>query len=167
MGSHSLLQEIFPTQGQKPGLPHCRQILCCLSHQRSLLRSITHERGTPRSPFQLALPSLHLNVNIVQNGHDNEIKASLLYVQSQLTVNTLSKSINLSLHVRKMRFPKFLSSHGSHACRAGKPNPAHKSLIVNTVTHIHAFIPSQIGTQQPTLIFLPGESPWTEEPGRL
>ena len=27
MGSHSLLQGIFPTQGLSPGLPHCRRIL--------------------------------------------------------------------------------------------------------------------------------------------
>ena len=31
--SHSLLQGIFPTQGMKPGLLHCRQILYHLSHQ--------------------------------------------------------------------------------------------------------------------------------------
>ena len=33
--SHSLLQEIFPTQGSNPGLPHFRQILYSLSHQGS------------------------------------------------------------------------------------------------------------------------------------
>ena len=33
MGSHSLLQGIFPTQGSNPGLPHGRQILYHLSHQ--------------------------------------------------------------------------------------------------------------------------------------
>ena len=27
VGSHSLLQRIFPTQGSNPGLPHCRWIL--------------------------------------------------------------------------------------------------------------------------------------------
>ena len=27
---------IFPTQGSNPGLPHCRQMLYCLSHQGSL-----------------------------------------------------------------------------------------------------------------------------------
>jgi len=35
VGSHSLLQGIFPTQGSNPGLPHCRRILYPLSHQRS------------------------------------------------------------------------------------------------------------------------------------
>ena len=35
VGCHALLQEIFPTPGWNPGLPHCRQILYCLSHQES------------------------------------------------------------------------------------------------------------------------------------
>ena len=33
VGCHALLQAIFPTQGMNPGLPHCRQILYCLSPQ--------------------------------------------------------------------------------------------------------------------------------------
>ena len=36
VGSCSLLQGIFPIQGSNPGLPHCRQILYQLTHQRSL-----------------------------------------------------------------------------------------------------------------------------------
>ena len=39
-GSHSLLQGIFPNQGSNPGLPHCRQVLYQLSHQRSLFVSL-------------------------------------------------------------------------------------------------------------------------------
>ena len=35
VGSRSLLQGIFPTQGWNPGLPHCRWILYQLSHQGS------------------------------------------------------------------------------------------------------------------------------------
>ena len=35
VGCHALFQGIFPTQGSKPGLPHCRQILYHLSHQGS------------------------------------------------------------------------------------------------------------------------------------
>ena len=35
VGCHSLLQRIFPTQGSNPGLPDCKQILYCLSHQGS------------------------------------------------------------------------------------------------------------------------------------
>ena len=35
VGSCSLLQGMFPTQGSNPGLPHCRWILYQLSHQGS------------------------------------------------------------------------------------------------------------------------------------
>ena len=37
VGSHSLLQGIFPTQGSNPGLLHCRWILYQLSHRESLI----------------------------------------------------------------------------------------------------------------------------------
>ena len=46
VGSHSLLQGIFPTQGLNPGLPHCRQILYQLSH-----------KGSPRTLDWQPLPS--------------------------------------------------------------------------------------------------------------
>ena len=36
VGGQAFLQGIFPTQGSNPGLPHCRWILYCLSHQGSL-----------------------------------------------------------------------------------------------------------------------------------
>ena len=35
VGSLSLLQGIFPTQGSNPGLPHCRWILYQLNHKES------------------------------------------------------------------------------------------------------------------------------------
>ena len=37
VGSHSLLQRIFPTQGLNPGLPHSRWILYQLSRQGSMV----------------------------------------------------------------------------------------------------------------------------------
>ena len=37
VGCHALLQGIFPIQWSNPGLPHCRRILYCLSHQGSYL----------------------------------------------------------------------------------------------------------------------------------
>ena len=49
MGSLSLLQGIFPTQGLNPGLLHGRQILYHLSHQGSrthaCVHTHTHTRG--------------------------------------------------------------------------------------------------------------------------
>ena len=43
-GCQALLQGVFPTQRSNRGLPHCGQILYCLSHQGSLLQS------KPQSP---------------------------------------------------------------------------------------------------------------------
>ena len=48
VGSLSLLQGVFPTQGSNPGLPHCGQILYLLSHQ-----------GCP-SPVDLPDPGIEL-----------------------------------------------------------------------------------------------------------
>ena len=45
VGSLSLLQGIFPTQGSNPGLPHCRRILYQLSH-----------KGSPRTLEWVAYP---------------------------------------------------------------------------------------------------------------
>ena len=45
VGSHSLLQGIFPTQGLNTGLWLCRQILYHLSHQESLIKNIDSYRG--------------------------------------------------------------------------------------------------------------------------
>ena len=55
VGSLSLLQGIFPTQGSNPGLLHCRQILYQLSHQES--PEIQQRQPEPlcRSLAQLAL----------------------------------------------------------------------------------------------------------------
>ena len=36
MGSHYFLEGIFLTQGSNSGLPHCRQILYHMNHQRTL-----------------------------------------------------------------------------------------------------------------------------------
>ena len=40
VGSHALLQGIFPTQGSNPGLLHCRQTL----YQLSYLTNIVQEK---------------------------------------------------------------------------------------------------------------------------
>ena len=50
VGSLSLLQGIFPTQGSNPGLPHCGQILHQLSHEGS---PVTREAQSLRIDFLL------------------------------------------------------------------------------------------------------------------
>ena len=59
IGSCSLLQGIFPTQGSNPGLPHCRCILYQLSHQRSPRNTlkVIHSGITPQGELaHLAFP---------------------------------------------------------------------------------------------------------------
>ena len=53
VGSLSLLQGIFPTQGSNPGLPHCRQILYQLSHREAQ----EYWSGSP-SPADLPDPGI-------------------------------------------------------------------------------------------------------------
>ena len=55
VGSFSLLQGIFPTQGSNPGFPHWRPILYQLSHKESIIMSshkeshyiVTGDKSTP------------------------------------------------------------------------------------------------------------------------
>ena len=46
MGSLSLLQGIFSTQGSNPGFPHCRQILYQLSQEGRNINNLRHADGT-------------------------------------------------------------------------------------------------------------------------
>ena len=48
MGCRALLKGIFPTQGLNPGLPHCRWILYCLSHQGSPIIQHTFNNSSSR-----------------------------------------------------------------------------------------------------------------------
>ena len=45
VGSHFLLQGIFPTQGLNPGVLHCRQILHLLIHQGSPVRILVFQNS--------------------------------------------------------------------------------------------------------------------------
>ena len=50
---HSLLQRIFLTQGSKPGLLYCRQILYRLSYREDLLEGKKSPTGVNNSQFPL------------------------------------------------------------------------------------------------------------------
>ena len=52
VGSLSLLQGIFPTQGSSPGILHCRQILYQLSH-----------KGSPKCVY--TVPNIKININTI------------------------------------------------------------------------------------------------------
>ena len=56
VGSCSLLQGIFPTQGLNPGLPHCKQILYQLTYHRKLTNLITGTTAFSNSMKLWAMP---------------------------------------------------------------------------------------------------------------
>ena len=62
VGSCSLLQKIFPTQGSNPGLPRCRWILYHLSHKGSPTTCTTFSSSTESSvqssPVAQSCPTL-------------------------------------------------------------------------------------------------------------
>ena len=60
VGSLSLLQGIFPTQGSNPGLPHCRRILYQLSHKGSLTNLTTNTIFEMHISFDPEIPLLKI-----------------------------------------------------------------------------------------------------------
>ena len=64
MGSLSLLQGIFPTQGSNPGLPQCMWILYQLSHKRSKGDAVAAGKRTRASrvagKISITEPPMHL-----------------------------------------------------------------------------------------------------------
>ena len=65
VGSLSLLQRIFPTQGLNPGLPHCRRILSQLSHKGSprILEWVAYpfSRGSSNPGIEPRCPALQVD----------------------------------------------------------------------------------------------------------
>ena len=65
--------EIFPTRGLNPGLPHCKQMLYCLSHQASPLSYQDMYRPTEIYPIR-------------KENFDNDSKQNIL--RNQTSVHT-------------------------------------------------------------------------------
>ena len=66
VGSLSLLQGIFPTQGSNPSLPHCRWILYQLSHKCLLHKgSLNHHISWMQNIFKLFYLPLNGVTNII------------------------------------------------------------------------------------------------------
>ena len=83
VGCHAHLQGIFTTQGLNPGLPHCKRILGCLSHQGSL--SVLNLIKSSQQPCRLdvTLPSYRLRkprIRAVRSfAHDPTLELWLLH----------------------------------------------------------------------------------------
>ena len=116
VGSHSLLQGIFTTQGLNPGLLHCRQILYCLSHQGGCdfkkwmdCLDVSHELGF-LADLTLAVRSGHASLG--------SVRRSCLLLPKGLRMGGVTSTClwrrdspqcgHLSDHERKMVFLFFL-----------------------------------------------------------
>ena len=92
VGSLSLLQGIFPTQGSNPGLPHYRQILYQLSH-----------KGNPRIlelvayPFSSRSSQPRNQTRVSALWADSLPGAQYLYIKWSNWIHSL-KSISICLH---------------------------------------------------------------------
>ena len=78
VGSCSLLQGISPTQGSKPGLPHCRWILYHLSHEGSprILECVAYLFSSRSSTKELNWGLLHCRMICYQLSYFFKLKYS-------------------------------------------------------------------------------------------
>ena len=86
VGCHFLLQEIFPTQGLNPGLPHCGQTLYRLNHQGS----------------QLYFNKIYLSKKKKKRTLIDLKEIKCLYKYSEIE-NTLPKRISSSCHLKNIQ----------------------------------------------------------------
>ena len=101
LGSLSLLQGIFPTEGSTPGLPHCRRILYQLSHRGSprILEWVAYSfsRGSSQSKNQTGSPACTMmSFDSSQDGGDQKQFLSISCATGTV-LNTLhSKTVTLT-----------------------------------------------------------------------
>ena len=115
VGCHALLQEIFPTQGSKPGLLHCRQIFYCLSHQAlaqySMARS-THFEGQKYIQFSSVQSLSHVRLFETPWTAARQASLSITYSWSLLKImsiellmpSTISFSVVITRILKKIFF---------------------------------------------------------------
>ena len=100
VGCHALLQGVSLTQVTNPGLPHCRQILYCLSHQ-----------GSPR--IQTGVGSMSLLQGIFPT---QELNWGLLHCRWILYPLSHGGSPRAFLTSQRVPCPTFLSIPTTSAC---------------------------------------------------
>ena len=115
VGCCALLQGNFPTQGLNPGLPHCREILYCLSHQRSSCGIIGGERKD--SPIQFSSVQLLSCVWLFATPRTAACQASLSTTNSQSlpkfrSIEFVMPSNNLILCCPLLLLPSIFPSTG-------------------------------------------------------
>ena len=125
VGCHALLQGLFPTQGSKPGVPCCRQILYHLSHQGSprILQWVAYSfsRGSSQPRNQLGISAFQVNSLLAElPGKLQYLYACVLScfscVQLFATLWTIACQAPLSMEILQARILEWVampSSRGS------------------------------------------------------
>ena len=118
VGSHALLQGIFPTQGLNPGLLYCRQILYHLSHKVSTVQfsSVTQSCPTLCDPMNCSMPGLlvhHQLPEFTQTQSIESVMPSSHLIRCHLLLLLPSIPPNIRVFSNEstlpMRWPKYWS----------------------------------------------------------
>ena len=80
VGSHSLLQAIFPTQGSYPGLLHCRQTITIRATREALCVYVNPNLLFYPFPYFLFLIMAGSLNNIIMKGWCNKIQSRMLSI---------------------------------------------------------------------------------------
>ena len=125
MGCHSLLQEIFPTQGSNPDLLHCRQILYLREAAGSLREEAKSEITSVSAAFSLCLPLSCLPLQVISLSFHICIPSCRDYCSCFSSVQFSRSVVSDSLR-----------PHESQRARPPCPSPHHQ-LPEFTQTHVH------------------------------
>ena len=108
VGSHSLLQGIFPTQGSNPGLTHCRRILYQLSHKGSPRIFLNQE-----SNQGLALQADSLPTELSEAESESEVAQSYPTLCNPMDCNLPGFSVHGIFQARVLEWVAISFSRGS------------------------------------------------------
>ena len=103
MGSHTVLQGIFPSQGSNPGLLHCRQILYHLSHQGSPSVSVL--------PLIRALQKIHTEVKLYKCNEFQKTFAQKTHLSTHQRIHTGEKPYECCECGKTFSQKSYLSGH--------------------------------------------------------
>ena len=166
VGSLSLLQGIFPTQGSSPGLPYCRWILYQLSHKGSPLnaykQSIYCFTWGKHQAYRFIIHEVIKLSRFVSS--ENQNKLCVICVGHMLM---LCDSSQIAICGFPILPALFLVAYGtSQLALVAKNPPAMQEQQKTWVRSLGQEDPLEEGMATHSSI-LPWRVPWTEEPGRL
>ena len=100
---------LFPTQGSNPGLPHCRRILYCPSHQGTVdTLLIIHLRNETIAGFLIHLSTLKHNgfVNLIRDIKESQEKNGYILFSCSRISPKLSETMSLKCLIPPILCPE-------------------------------------------------------------